>query len=166
MLRIVSLLNIFFQFIFRTCHISHLHVIGDYLNPAWSIKVNLIMAEATEFSLHGTSSTAQPPIKVNGWTFPTASVGNCEPYIGVVYAPRGFPILQKLKRLCLKLSVENFHLQVVTNHVFIVLSLLKRKKEESWDPYAVLACVISCFRREAADYCALLGCYSASSVVH
>jgi len=72
------------------------------------------MTEATEFSLHGTSSTAHPPIKVNGWTFPTASVGNCEPYIGAVCAPRGFPILQKLKRLCLKLSMENFRLQVVT----------------------------------------------------
>ena len=156
----------FSPFIFRTCHISLLHVIGDYLNPAWSIKVNLKMAEATEFSLHGTSSTAQPPIKVKGWTFPTARVGNCEPYIGVVYAPGGFPILQKLKRLCLKLNMEIFHLQVVTNNVFTLLSLLKRNKERFWDPYAVLACVISGFRREAADYCALLACYSASSSVH
>jgi hypothetical protein len=65
MLGSVSFLNPFSPF-FRTCHISLLHVIGDYLNLACSIKVNLKMAEATEFSLHGTSSTAHPSIKVNG----------------------------------------------------------------------------------------------------
>jgi len=88
------------------------------------------MAEATEFSLHGTSSTAQPPIKVNGWNFPMASVWNCEPYIGVVYAPRGFPILQKLKRLCLKLSMENFRLQVVTNRVFTYFLFLRERRND------------------------------------